>query len=148
MNGKKTLIFAMALTTLATFSTLQAQENVATMRGATDITETAVMPQATKWQGKSPLIARQFSQQPPLIPHKSQNFKINLKQNKCMSCHGPESYEAKGAVMVSDTHFIDRDGKKLAKLSASRYFCTQCHVEQRDVEPLVGNDFKPSGAME
>mgnify|MGYP000951875029 CR=1 FL=1 len=143
MNGKKTLIFAMALTTLAAFSPLSAQENVATMRGATDINETAVLPQANKWQGKSPRIARQFSQQPPLIPHKSQNFKINLKQNKCMSCHGLESYEAKGAVKVSDTHFIDRDGKKLAQLSSSRYFCTQCHVEQRDVEPLVGNDFKP-----
>lgn len=148
MKGKKTLVFAMALGSLAALNQAQAQENVATMRGASGINETSAMPQAKDWQGKSPRIPRQFSQQPPLIPHKSEYFNIDLKQNKCMSCHSPESYEAKGAVKVSNTHFIDRDGNQLTKLSASRYFCTQCHVEQRDVEPMVGNDFKPSGATE
>jgi cytochrome c-type protein NapB len=29
----------------------------------------------------------------------------------------------------------------LADVSPRRYFCTECHVPQADVEPLVGNTF-------
>ncbi|MOA70489.1 Periplasmic nitrate reductase, electron transfer subunit precursor [compost metagenome] len=37
---------------------------------------------------------------------------------------------------------MDRDGQALAAVSPRRYFCTQCHVPQKDVKPLVGNNFK------
>ena len=33
--------------------------------------------------------------------------------------------------------------KKLKKLNPARYNCTQCHVPQANVKPLVGNTFKP-----
>jgi hypothetical protein len=59
----------------------------------------------------------------------------------CLSCHGPETSKAKGAISVSESHFMDRDGKRLENVSAARYFCTQCHVEQRDTKPLVINEF-------
>ena len=29
-----------------------------------------------------------------------------------------------------------------AGVSPRRYFCTQCHVPQKEVKPLVGNDFR------
>ena len=43
--------------------------------------------------------------------------------------------------MVSITHFMNREGQMLADVSPRRYFCTMCHVSQRDVPPLVENTF-------
>ncbi len=45
------------------------------------------------------------------------------------------------APMVSITHFMDRDGQFRAAITPRRYFCTQCHVAQHELQPLVGNDF-------
>ncbi|WP_349681035.1 nitrate reductase cytochrome c-type subunit [Thalassospira xiamenensis] len=42
---------------------------------------------------------------------------------------------------------MDRDGQFLAAVSPRRYFCTQCHVSQRQVEPLVGNSFVDIDAL-
>ena len=36
----------------------------------------------------------------------------------------------------------DFDGKKLSQVSQRRYFCTQCHVPQAVVDPLVENRFQ------
>lgn len=52
-----------------------------------------------------------------------------------------------GATRISQSHFKDRDGTELQNVSASRYVCTQCHVGQYDVEPLVGNDFEPLAVL-
>jgi cytochrome c-type protein NapB len=71
-----------------------------------------------------------------------------MEGNKCLSCHGVDTFVKKKATLVSETHFKDRDGKKLDTVSASRYSCTQCHVEQRVTEPLVGNEYKPASALE
>ena len=30
----------------------------------------------------------------------------------------------------------------IATISPRRYFCTQCHVSQHEVQPLVGNSFQ------
>ena len=43
--------------------------------------------------------------------------------------------------MVSVTHFVGRDGQMRAFISPRRYFCTQCHVTQTEVRPLVHNTF-------
>jgi cytochrome c-type protein NapB len=43
--------------------------------------------------------------------------------------------------MVSVTHFMARDGQVLTSVSPRRFFCTQCHVTQLRVRPLVGNTF-------
>lgn len=145
MNGKKLVLPFLTVILLAGGAPLYSAENIATMRGSTAINETSAIPENKNWTGKTERISRDFDQQPPLIPHKSQNFKINLSGNRCLSCHSPEKSEARGAVVMSESHFIDRDGKRLANVSASRYFCTQCHVEQRDTEPLVSNEFEPAG---
>jgi cytochrome c-type protein NapB len=43
--------------------------------------------------------------------------------------------------MISITHFSDRDGQFLASISPRRYFCTECHVPQHNVQAPVENDF-------
>lgn len=80
--------------------------------------------------------------QPPTIPHKIDNYQVDLKANRCMSCHSRTRIEETQAPMVSVTHYTSRDGEVLAEISPRRYFCTQCHVPQTDARPLVDNTFE------
>ena len=84
---------------------------------------------------------RNYPDQPPLIPHKIDNYQIDLNVNKCLSCHSRTAVGDSQAPMISVTHFMDRDGQTLATVSPRRYFCTQCHVVQHDAEPPVVNGF-------
>ena len=84
---------------------------------------------------------RNYPDQPPVIPHKTDNYQIDLDANKCLTCHSRTAVEVSQAPMISVTHFMDRDGQTLATVSPRRYFCTQCHVVQHDAKPLVQNDF-------
>src|SRR3546814_15822635 len=43
--------------------------------------------------------------------------------------------------MISVTHYMNREGQMLADVSPRRYFCTDCHVPQDAVPPLVANTF-------
>ena len=92
-------------------------------------------------------IARDYLQQPPLIPHKIDGYLVNIKHNKCLSCHSWKNYRQKNATKISQTHFESRDGAVLSNVSARRYFCTQCHVPQVSSQPLVENTFKPVDTM-
>ena len=100
-----------------------------------------------KWQADRDPIPRDYLQQPPLIPHKTEGYVINLRSNKCQTCHSWANYKASGATKVSQTHFTDRDGNVLSNVSSRRYFCTQCHVPQVDVKPLVDNTYMPVEAF-
>jgi cytochrome c-type protein NapB len=80
--------------------------------------------------------------QPPTIPHKIDSYRIDLNSNKCLSCHSRRRVEESQAVMISVTHYMDRDGNFLAEVSPRRYFCEQCHVIQTDAVPLVDNTFQ------
>ena len=80
--------------------------------------------------------------QPPLIPHDTRGYEVNLQVNKCMSCHARRRTEESQAPMISVTHYMDREGNFLADVSPRRYFCEQCHVVQTNAPTLVGNDFK------
>ena len=84
---------------------------------------------------------RNYPDQPPLIPHKTDNYQIDLDANKCLTCHSRTAVEVSQAPMISVTHFMDREGQTLATVSPRRYFCTQCHVVQHDTKPLVTNEF-------
>ncbi|MCC7484141.1 MAG: nitrate reductase cytochrome c-type subunit [Burkholderiales bacterium] len=87
--------------------------------------------------------ARDFVQQPPLVPHSVQGYPITMNFNKCMDCHSWGRAKESGATKVSLTHFKDREGKEMSNISPRRYFCLQCHVPQTDARPLVQNTFKP-----
>jgi len=87
-------------------------------------------------------IARAYVQQPPLIPHKTKGYKINLKFNKCLTCHSWANYQKSGATKISLTHFSGRDGEAMSNVAPRRYFCNQCHVPQANAKPLVENSFQ------
>ncbi len=85
--------------------------------------------------------ARNYPEQPPVIPHSIRDYQLDLNVNKCMTCHSRRAVERSQAPMVSVTHFMDRDSQVRASISPRRYFCTQCHVTQIDARPLTGNTF-------
>ena len=142
MNGKLMMMLMLAVVMLAIGNSAISQESVESLRGMTAIDEVSATPETKPMKKDRKPIARDFVHQPPLIPHSTRGYQINLKFNKCLTCHSWANYEKSRATKISQTHFTDRDGNDLANVSASRYFCTQCHVEQRDVSPLVENEFK------
>ncbi len=146
MMMKKITTIVVLLVTVG-FANLATAETVSSLRGAHDIDQSTKAPAAKKYNKDGEPIARDYVQQPPLIPHKIKNYRINLKSNKCMSCHSWSNYREAGATKISQTHFESRDKNVLANVSARRYFCTQCHVPQVGAKPLVENDFQPVTAI-
>ena len=143
MNGKRATVLTLALTAIVFAGQLFSQQEVQSLRGMNAIEENAPIPESKRWKPDSRPLNRDFIQQPPLIPHSTTGYQINLKFNKCLTCHSWANTEESGATKISPTHFRDRDGTELANVSPTRYFCTQCHVAQRDVSPLVENVFEP-----
>lgn len=118
-------------------------EHVESLRGVNPMDEPAKAPQVIKWQNDREPITRDYVQQPPLIPHKTKGYRINIKFNKCLTCHSWANYKEAGATKISQTHFSDRENNVLANIAPRRYFCTQCHVPQVNAPPLVENTFNP-----
>ena len=121
---------------------LKPETQVATLRGKTSLYEEekpATMPKVENHDVKR---NRSYPMQPPTIPHKIDGYQVDLKVNKCLSCHSRKRIEESQAPMVSVTHFMDRDGNFLADVSPRRYFCSQCHVVQTKAKTLVENEFK------
>ena len=140
----KNIIFA-AITTMAMLfgisATAMAGSDVASLRGAYDLEKDSKMFSKKKMLESKGGFDRSFEQQPPLIPHSIEKDKITLKGNTCMKCHSAKNFEKEKAPKVGDSHFEDRDGNVLKKVSARRYFCNQCHVPQIKASPLVENTF-------
>ncbi len=84
---------------------------------------------------------RNYPEQPPVIPHAIEGYQLTLNTNRCLDCHKRQFTEGSGAPMISITHFMDREGQVLADVTPRRYFCTECHVQQTDAQPLVVNEF-------
>lgn len=137
---------------LTAFGMLPAQsvfaEHVTSLRGEMDLDIQSTAPELKRYYKDEEPIARDYLQQPPLIPHKTQQYKITIKHNKCLSCHSWKNYKKKGATKISQTHFENRDGAVMANVSGGRYFCTQCHVPQVNAKPLVENTFQPVEVMQ
>lgn len=104
-------------------------------------------PEHKRWQADRPPMPRNYLQQPPLIPHTAEEYTIDQRQNKCLTCHSWTNYRQYKATKISMTHFRDRGGTETADVSPQRYFCNTCHVPQVDAQPLVENDFKPVEAL-
>lgn len=123
------------------FSGQQTEGQVTSLR-TNNADDASYTPDVKHWSD-SEVIDRNYFQQPPMVPHKVEEYKITARYNKCMSCHSWDNYKKNNATKISQTHFKDRDGKDHSTLAARRYFCTQCHVPQVDAPPLVENDFTP-----
>ncbi len=115
--------------------------DVASLRGTHVLDDLSIAPDKIKWIKKNVEFDRSYDDQPPLIPHKTAGMTINLKKNKCLSCHSDENYKEEESPKMSSTHFFTRDDKRLPEMSSRRYFCLQCHVPQAKLDPLVESDF-------
>lgn len=85
--------------------------------------------------------ARNYPDQPPVIPHAIEGYAMDLNANKCLSCHSRRFTEQSQAPMISVTHYQDRAGNTLGAVSPRRYACLSCHVPQTTARPLVENMF-------
>ncbi len=121
--------------------------------------------------GSGKFLQRSFENAPPLIPHSVEGMlPITKANNACLTCHLPDVAKSVGATPVSPTHFYDfrpatsvdpstgsiiKEGKpvgntsdikvvekKLTKLNPARFNCSQCHVPQTNLKPLVKNTFE------
>ena len=120
-----------------------AEPLVDAMRGATPIPEATKPPRLSNSVNDDNRMPRNYAQQPPVIPHRVDGYQVDKNFNKCLDCHARGKTELSLAVPVSETHYINREGKVLAQVSTRRYFCLQCHVAQEPARPLVGNSFWP-----
>jgi cytochrome c-type protein NapB len=117
------------------------------MRGPTPIPEETRPPLLGNPENKDLRRERAYAMQPPTIPHKIDNYQVDLNINACLGCHSRTRAPLTQAVPVSVTHYMDRDGNFLAEISPRRYFCEQCHVTQVDAKPLVANDYEDVEAI-
>jgi cytochrome c-type protein NapB len=118
-----------------------AADNLDNLRGKTPLTEEGPAPRSAPERNTDMREVRNYPEQPPVIPHETEDYTIDMRSNKCLSCHSRARTGESQAPMVSITHFMDRDGQFRASITARRYFCTQCHVPQHDVENRVRNTF-------
>jgi len=148
-------LFTTLLTGLSIFAilgsnatnTFAADANVQSLRGGTALNVGApAVDLKTVMEGEQ--FERNYRQQPPLIPHDIADYQVDMKANQCIACHDWPQNVAVGAPKISETHYVDRNGKRLNKVSSARWFCTQCHVPQDEVEALVPNTFESSNDLE
>jgi len=141
MNTKTGTFLFLALALISLLGSVTADE-IATLRHGTPIDEQSdpgPIPQVIDADVRS---KRNYPMQPPLIPHDTRGYEVNLQANKCMSCHARRRIEDSQAPMISVTHYMDREGNFLADISPRRYFCDQCHVTQTVTRDVVENEFQ------
>lgn len=146
MTTVNTKIKAIALTVALTISI-----GVATFAAALAGEVKALRPNATNQEDAAPGVyhvvdgvrpERAYRQQPPLVPHQTDKYEIDLKVNQCLRCHEWPYSDQEKAPKISDFHYISRDGVRQDTITGNRYFCKQCHVPQNDAKPLVENKFQ------
>lgn len=123
-----------------------AADGLTPLRGDTPIEHSSPAPAISSWKQDDIAVERNFPEQPPVIPHHIKGYKIDLRSNKCLTCHNRAMAQKTGAPEIGPTHFRDRDGNETPGVSPRRYFCLQCHVPQKAVLPLVGNTYRNADA--
>jgi cytochrome c-type protein NapB len=142
MMKRKTNVSAFLLLALSLVLGVVTADEIATLRNGAPIDREAdpvAIPQVVDADIKT---KRNYPMQPPLIPHDTRDYDVNLQVNKCMSCHARRRTEESQAPMISVTHYMDREGNFLAEVSPRRYFCNQCHVTQTNIRDVRENDFQ------
>ena len=138
----KTLILGLMLAAASAAFAQAPQGLVNGLRGPTPLAEEGKPAPLPKTINDDQRRARSFPAQPPVIPHQTDNYQVDLRFNKCMDCHARSRTQESQAPMVSVTHYQDRDGNIRQEISPRRYFCTACHVPQTDARVPVKNTFQ------
>ena len=134
-------ILALAAILVAASTSLLAQTVSSGLRGPTPLNEEGPAPLMTPLRNSAEREVRNYPEQPPVIPHSTDGYQVDMNGNKCLSCHARARTAESQAPMVSITHFMDRDGQFLASISPRRFFCNSCHVPQHVVKAPITNDF-------
>lgn len=138
---KKTIVTLLVALTVVMF-TGTAISGVTSLRGGQPLKDDAKEATKLKQKTVSGSFDRSYKIQPPMIPHKVDKDKIDLKTNTCLKCHSAKTFEKKKAPKAGDSHYSDRNGKKTEEVASRRYFCNQCHAPQSDASPIVDNTFE------
>ena len=117
------------------------------MRGNTALDDEARPPPLANQENKDVRRNRAFAMQPPTIPHRIDGYQVDRNANRCVGCHSRTRIEETRAIPIPATHYMDRDGTLRGDISPRRYFCTQCHVPQDEVKPLVDNAYQDFEAL-
>ena len=120
---------------------VQSLRGAATLEAEPDAADLKTVETGNKFE-------RNYRQQPPLIPHEIDSYQIDVKANQCIACHDWPQNVGADAPKISETHYVGRDGNRLNHVSSARWFCTQCHVPQDEVEALIPNTFESSFDLE
>ena len=112
------------------------------MRGNVPILDEAAPPRMQAQENKDVRRVRSHSDAAADDPAQDRRLPARQDVNRCMFCHSRTRIEETRAIPVSVTHYMDRDGNVRGDVSPRRYFCTQCHVPQDEVKPLVENRFQ------
>lgn len=113
-----------------------------TLRGTNDVDELSEAFPNRRVMAVDGGIDVAFDDQPPMVPHNIDKARISLQENSCLKCHSRVDSKLEDAPRPPKSHFIKRDGSRSKKVSAGRYFCTQCHVPQANKKPAVKNLYK------
>ncbi len=138
---RTTAIVLLTVVLAAGTAALAAQTLSDDLRGTTPLNDEGPAAPMAPTRNTAEREMRNYPEQPPVIPHSIDGYQIDLRSNKCLSCHARARTGKSQAPMVSITHFMDRDGQFLASISPRRFFCTECHVPQSVTDPPVSNDF-------
>jgi nitrate reductase (cytochrome), electron transfer subunit len=144
---RKRWLLVLAVMSATASTSLIAQTVSSGLRGSTPLNEEGPAAPIAPLRNSAERETRNYPEQPPVIPHTTEGYQIDMNGNKCLSCHARARTSESQAPMVSITHFMDRDGQFLASVSPRRFFCTECHVPQSVVTPPVTNDFIDIDAM-
>ena len=93
---------------------------VGSLRGQVEISTTNKSESLKRVPRDVQPIDRNYVQQPPLVPHTTRGYQVNLDANKCLSCHSFKNAGEMGATKISVTHFHTRDGEVLSDVSPRR----------------------------
>ena len=93
-------------------------------------------------QGRAPRCGR-IRMQPPTIPHKIEGYQLDKNANRCLFCHARTQHrgDARDSGQRRRTTWTVTATMR-GDVSPRRYFCTQCHVPQDEVKPLVDNRYQ------
>jgi cytochrome c-type protein NapB len=136
------LVMAGLLLATAIVASAAAPVMVDPLRGNVPILDEPTPPPLQNQENRDVRRVRSHPMQPPTIPHKIDGYQLDRDVNRCLFCHARARIEETRAIPLSVTHYMDRDGNVRGDVSPRRYFCTQCHVPQDDVKPLVDNRFE------
>ena len=100
MIGKHWLL-ALAILSAAASTSLVAQTVSSGLRGSTPLNEEGPAAPMTPLRNTTEKEVRNYPEQPPVIPHTTEGYQIDINGNKCLSCHArarrkDEGRQAKG----------------------------------------------------